>query len=43
LLAFTSAYFFESGLFNELRPLQITKFRSLSQVVSGERFDFLAA
>jgi hypothetical protein len=25
LLAFTSVYFFESGLFNGLRPIQIRK------------------
>jgi hypothetical protein len=30
---FTSVYFFESGLFNELRPIQIKKIPVLSQVV----------
>src|ERR1700722_14020852 len=35
MLAFTSVYFFESGLFNGLRPIQIKKIPFLSARQSG--------
>jgi hypothetical protein len=41
VLAFTSVYFFESGLFNGLRPIQLKKPslpHSILHVLSGNQF-----